>query len=406
MDKKVNGGISFIKKIVRNNISESFLWEVLYLIIFAIFQIYYFTRSIQYPSEWPNLNYNYIHIFLFIYVFFKYAVMKNFTLKNIESILSILLLFSFTLSSCCTGYVEIFDTALFILGAKDVNDKHIVKTYLIVKIPLILMTIFGSQIGIIENLVYNQNGRIREAFGFVYPTDFAAQIFFAFAAWIFLRRLQISIWELILMSVIALFLKIKCDTRCSVLCILLIVLGTILIKVLDSKKFKCGKRSSLIFSKLQKVWGVIPWALAAFMILISRFYSPDNQMMLFLNNITSQRLKFGKKIFDYYDVKLYGQYIEMQGNGGTTEKPIDYTFIDCSYLNILMRFGLFVFVVVLILISFLMIKKYENIFVIMLLLTICLHSMMEHHLLEVYYNFTIVLPFSRGFLENNHVSIW
>ena len=121
---------------------------------------------------------------------------------------------------------------------------------------------------------------------------------------------------------------------------------------------------------------------------------PDNKIMALLNKMTTGRLKLGKKTFDYYDIQLYGQYIDMQGNGGTLEKPVDYTFIDCSYINILMRFGLIVFFVVLALITFLMIKNRENLLIVYLIMLICLHSVIEHHLFEFYYNILIILPFA------------
>lgn len=75
------------------------------------------------------------------------------------------------------------------------------------KLPMILLTIILSQTGLVENLIYDQHGRIREAFGFVYPTDFAAQIFFLFAAWACLRELRITYLELAGMVVSAFLLK-------------------------------------------------------------------------------------------------------------------------------------------------------------------------------------------------------
>ena len=372
---------------------SSLCWEYLYLIIFALFILHFFPETIQYHYEWPRLNYNYIHTLLVIFIVFKFAFAERYSFIKKETILYLLILLFFMLSAQQTGYMEVFDTALLILGAKNVRATHILKTYLIIKIPLIVATIAGSQAGIIEDLIYNQNGRIREAFGFIYPTDFAAQIFFVLIAWVLIRQLKTSVFELGIMILLGAFLKKFCDARCSVICIIGLVCIVSFLKL--GGKFHL---SSGFWYKMKK-WirrGCIiaPYMFAGIMVLLCRFYNPENPIMVAINEITSQRLRLGKKTFDAYDIQLYGQYIEMWGNGGSTQKPIDYTFIDCSYINILMRYGLLVFVVVMMLITFLMLKNYQNLLVLTIVVLVCLHSMMEHHLFEIHYNITILLAFS------------
>ena len=44
-------------------------------------------------------------------------------------------------------------------------------------------------------------------------------------------------------------------------------------------------------------------------------------------------------------------------------------------------------------------QNHKNLFLLMLLTVVCIHSMMEHHLFEIHYNFTLLLPFSLGFSE-------
>ena len=39
----------------------------------------------------------------------------------------------------------------------------------------------------------------------------------------------------------------------------------------------------------------------------------------------------------------------MQGNGGSTETPLNYFFLDSSYISILLQYGLIMFVMILIL---------------------------------------------------------
>ena len=64
-----------------------------------------------------------------------------------------------------TGYNILYDTALLLAGAFQINYRKILKVYLLVCIPFLIYTIIASQIGIVTNLIYNQHGRIRESFG-------------------------------------------------------------------------------------------------------------------------------------------------------------------------------------------------------------------------------------------------
>jgi len=380
-----------IKKI-KENILNPLLWEYVYLIILSFFLLFYSLYTVQYPANWPQPTFSYLRTALFVYVFLKYTFMNKECLTMNEIALIFILLCSFLTSYQNTGYIELLDTVFLILGAKGLKYQSVLKTYLLVKVMFIISVVLGSQLGILENLVYNQHGRIRESFGFIYPTDFAAQVFFVIGAWAIFRKLRLTAVELIGMVLLAVFLKWKCDARTSMICILCITGGAVLLKIAEH-----FEKRNFIYKKVQRILKIgflsSPYIFAGFMILACRFYNSDNSILAWINRVTSQRLRLGKKTFDNYNINLFGQYIEMAGNGGTTKKPADYTFIDCSYSNILMRFGLVVFVVVMLLITFVMFKYYQSILVMGVFAVICLHSVMEHHLLEIHYNFMLLLPF-------------
>lgn len=379
-----------IKKTGKIEIDQ--ILECLYLIILALFWLFYWGYTIMYPVEWPRINYNFLRGLLIIYTIIKYAYTRNSAFDKKELFLVLVLLFAFVFASFNNGYTELLDIVFLIIGAKNFNYIHILKLYLLLKVPLIIATVLGSQLGIIENLVYNQNGRIRVSYGFIYPTDFAAQVFFVIIVWILVRQMQISCVELVALLIIAGFLIVNCDARCSVISIILSVTGALALKTI--RRIKIAENIKMYAQKCLCILAVImPYICSAFMIFMCRFYNPENPFMALFNDVTSQRLKLGKKTFDNYDVQIFGQYIEMIGNGGTTQKPVDYTFIDCSYINILMRFGLVAFIAVILLLNYIAIKYWKNTFVLYILILVCIHSIMEHHLLDIHYNILLLLPF-------------
>lgn len=388
--KKVRIFYEKIEKIWEKSIYRDAITEYIYLIIFAVYMFFYFTTTTMFNIMWPENFAWVLRLILLIFVVMKLATQN----KGIDLKTTIFIALSMTLFLAVwhrTGYVILYDTILLLVGAYNVYYKKILKVYLLIAIPFTIYTIIASQLGLVVNLIYNQEGRIRESFGFVYPTDFAARIFFIFVAWILIRELKCTIGELLFMLLTVCLLNVYSDTRCSEITIILLAFGIFILKVL-LKKEKYKKLYSIFANMIRALGIIIPLMATVLMTLLCRFYIPSNPIMAFLNKILSERLKLGKKIFDYYDIPLMGQYILMSGNGGTTEKPEDYTYIDCSYLNILMRFGVLIFIVTILILWIIVLKNYSNMVILGTLIIICIHSMIEHHMLEFYYNIFIILP--------------
>ena len=160
-------------------------------------------------------------------------------------------------------------------------------------------------------------------------------------------------------------------------------------------KLAAKKGKGYIPSLLLKILCLVAsYGLAGFMILVSRFYRPDIEWMAKLNTLFSTRLSLGKEVFDRYDIQIWGQDIPMRGNGGSTEVVADYFFIDSSYVNILMRLGLVAFILVMLIISIIMIKNLNLPYMLMAMAIVCIHSVMEHHMFEAYYDVFLMLPFA------------
>lgn len=367
---------------------------VMFLLVFGIFLIHYETWTIMWPDNWTRWNASYLRAILFTYLFIKYALGKQKNWTILEVFLGVMVAFAFFMDSQMAGDASIMDIALLLLCAKDIPYEAILREYVVIKVPMIAMTIIGSRFGVFENLIYHQTGgRVREAFGFCYPTDFAAQIFFLFMVWVLIRRVKTSYIELAAMVGAGILLKIFCDTNNSVLCIWILVLSVVVFKVLDKMDLKGS-----FFALVEKIYCIgclcLPFVFSVMMILLSRFYNPDNSFLLAIDKALNYRLGWGLEGFTRYDATLWGQYVEMHGNGGTTEKATDYFFLDCSYVNILLRQGLIIFALVLLVLVVLIFKNWKDHLFLWLLVMVCLHCVIEHHFMEFSYNIFLILPFA------------
>lgn len=370
------------------------LSEIFFLGTFAVWLAYSYSWTTMVRIPWPPFFYFCVQIAIGLVVLFRYMVMKPSDMKKILFVL--LIIGSFIIARRYSGADALLETGFLIVGANDIDYRKILKVYLIVEVPMTICTMIGGYTGVITNLVYHRGEQVRMAFGFVYPTDFAAGIIFMVTAWVVLRQARCTWIEIGLMiSSVVLFEK-YCDVRNSEIVMVILALGVVYLKIRNKLAEKKGKKyvPSLI---LKSLCLVAPYGLAGFMILASRFYQPNIKWMEKLNTLFSTRLSLGKETFNRYDIQIWGQDIPMHGNGGTTE-PVpagEYFFIDSSYVNILMRLGLIVFILVMLIISVIMIKNLNRPYMLLAMVIICVHSVMEHHMFELHYDVFLILPFAK-----------
>ena len=365
------------------------LSEIFFLGIFAVWLILTYSWTTMAHIPWPPFFYFCVQIGIGLVVLFRYMVMRTSDIKKILFIL--LVIGSFIIARRYSGVDALLETGFLIAGANDIDYRKILKVYLIVEIPTTICTMIAGYTGVITDLVYHRGEQVRMSFGFVYPTDFAAGIIFMVTAWGVLRQVRCTWIEIGLMIISVVLFEKYCDVRNSEIVMMILIICVVYLKIRNKLAAKKGKEYTP--SLLLKILCLVaPYGLAGFMILVSRFYRPDIEWMAKLNTLCSTRLSVGKEVFDRYDIQIWGQDIPMRGNGGSTEVVADYFFIDSSYVNILMRLGLVAFILVMLIISIIMIKSLNHPYMLMAMAIVCIHSVMEHHMFEVYYDVFLMLP--------------
>lgn len=114
----------------------------------------------------------------------------------------------FAIAKGHSGIDTLLETGFLIIGANGIEYKKILKVYLIVKVPITICTMIAGYTGLITNLVYHRGEKVRMAFGFIYPTDFAAHVVYMIAAWVLIRQVRCSWIEIGMMIICVIFLKI------------------------------------------------------------------------------------------------------------------------------------------------------------------------------------------------------
>lgn len=387
------------------------------------------------PVNWWNTRVeNILQLAALVMVMWKAASDDVWTAR--ERVLAVFLCGSLLLSWHSYSYAFIYELAVLIFLAHGMEFRKILTVHLAVSLAVTLVTVVLALSGRIENLTYYQeshNYRARMAFGFLYPTDFCAHLFFMTLSYVWLRLRRIRWGEIIAIAVLGIFTWVCCDARTTTLLFALLVLRLGIMKlhahrassVKSADLAACGSRTTratqrsaerrtgtAVFSCFRE-W--IDWLIvlsapifAAMMILMSRFYSESSGFLRFVNRVLNKRLYYGHIGFDRYNVRLWAQNVEMHGAGGAVKRTTEYFFLDSSYVNILLRLGLVVLAAMLMILVITANRERKTgdhlkLFLLFLIIAACV---IEHHLIEIQANpfLLLVLAADDGRRDDFHVS--
>lgn len=285
-------------------------------------------------------------------------------------------------------YANILDICLLIISSKDIPLKNILKIYIIIVSTLLVVMTISSLSGIIPNLQYvrGDTGAIRNSFGAVYPTDYAAHVFFLFTAITYYFAGKYNTFKIILGLVFATFIYKLCDARLDAFSILIVVV------VIAIEKF---------FKNIQKLklYKLFPFSMIIFMCVSLFFtlnYDSSSKLMSTINNLFSNRLILGYQGVKKYGITLFGQSVSFNGLGGTTATVLNYDFVDSSYIQMFIRYGIVYTLFFIALFTFWGFSRSRKKDVISLIIftIISLNAIVAHHLVAVEYNFLILALFS------------
>lgn len=266
-------------------------------------------------------------VMLGVLCLFKLFYIKDLSVISIAFILLITLTISLV-SATTDSFIMVYIFMLIFLAIK-VPLRSIIKVFLYIKIPATLLLVFLSTTGLILNFEFVDVTRgSRFAFGSVYATDFGSSIFYLLVTYYYFRK-TINLLEVFLASIIIYLVQITTDARLS---IYLMILATILFYILGTR---FGK-AIVIFIK-NRVVAYIFVISYIFTIIISYLYDYSSKFMEAFNEVLSGRLFLGNQALNTYNIKLFGQKIQLQGHGWSRNKEWDeslgYNYIDSIYLQ-------------------------------------------------------------------------
>ena len=352
--EKLLKGLSVIKKYT------GLLFDAVYISLFTVLLVYSFLNNTQFQIPWMEwLQKDDFRSFLIEHVLFhpeqlllvvlicRYLFSCTYQIKEylITAFICFCLFYAYSKSGGDIEAALIF--LLLLLGARGLQFRKLIGWGTVCMEIMFAVTVIASQTGYVENLVYRMNGRnVRVAFGFFYPTIFAAQLFF----------LILNIWYLIgerwnlFLSMISLmaavFVYVGSEARFTTACFILL---SVILGVRGWKIWSAGKRGQCyqMGDRLARVLAVFPILCAFGIHIISIGYRSSVGWMKACNQLVSNRLSLAKKAIQVYGFRLWGNSIPMVGYGGSTERQERYFYLDSSYMQLSLIAGMVIFGIVL-----------------------------------------------------------
>ena len=306
------------------------------------------------------------------YIITIFKLLLDFIQKkfSISEILFVVIITIFLGIICVTsGLNNLLIYWAFIVAAHDIKTEILIKICFYSHI-FSLIAIFGlCFIGILpDNINIRSDGTIRHSLGFFYGGLLSHFVMYTLLLYVYIRQKKIKLVEIVLMAVFSLFIYIATDTKSPfALSIILLVLTFILRSVPLNNKFNNAFK---IFSALIGPTSIL---LITF---LSKKYNDSNQILFNLNELLSGRLALGHRAFSEIGISIFGRHVIWDVGSG-------YNYVDSSYIKAIFDYGIIfgLFLAAILTVIGIKINKKADIWALLCLTIVCIHSMFDDQLL-------------------------
>ena len=382
--------------------------NTLYLIMFAVLVARTFLSTTEFDIPWGILAQSenvwcqiaYMLLFspqvvLAVLVIFQYTFSGDYDWK--EYILALVLGGLIFCITDANGGTSLLVYVLLALGARNFRFQTLMWIYFPIVLLSTLITVAGSQLGWVENLIYTvREGRM--SFGFIYPTDCAAHFLFLGLGYWYIRGDKFHYLEILVFLILGFSAGYWCKGRFSTVLLILIMVSAVAY-LFFSKRVKNQQRWDQICQGIpSKILVLMPLICNLGVHIISICYSDTNVFFVWLNHVLTDRLSLVKRGIDIYGFRPWGSNIPLVGNGGDVNLPSKYYFIDSSYMQVSLLYGIIILAVVMILFTMacLYARREKDWILLLVLVFVALHGLFEHHAFQLAYSPFLLAAFCRS----------
>lgn len=371
--------------------------EKLYLVGFAVYLISVTINTTTFYPYYPHRVATLIQLLTALYMLA--LVILGVGLTTWQTVGEIGLLCLVTIVTLMSSANYLVTTVLLVMAAREIQFRKIIKVYLWVVGSILLVAFIAAMLGIIDNITFVTDDGLRQSFGVVYTTDFAAHIFYLCCAYLDLIAKRFRLLNLLPVLIGLWVIYYYTHTITNIIGMLVLLLTYVCYiyrrQLKQFRLIRLGLRGNFLALPLCAV--IITWLTAIF--------NYQNNLLRILNDALSTRLALGYNGLLAYGVKLFGQSrIPINGWGGERSEVftdgignLTYFYLDSSFINMLISYGLILTLVIIIGITvFLYLRTRQKDYLLpIMFVAISICSAFDQHFLEVTYNVFLLALFAK-----------
>lgn len=365
---------------MKEKISISNFYCFIYF-IWGLYAQFVNTTNISFLQNNKFIDYfvNIIAIVFLLIMFLTEFENHNFQI-NIKKVILAFIFFILILRVSFRLYGLFFFTGcLFVLLSSYVETNKILKSFIYFSATTLIITIVFNKLGLVDSVI-SVGDRVRTSLGFSYMAEPSEILFYVTCSYLVYKKQDITYIEIMGLELLNVLLYSATQTRTPFFMATLALIGTLILKLVNFKV-------SILNNKLIKFVIVnIYWiCLALFFVLLNTY--PDN-VFWNLNKLLSGRLYLSLLGLQRWGISLWGTNTKFVTDNVANVAGGQYNYIDSSYLQSLIIYGLIFTIIVLVMFSvltYVAIRRKDVIFI-LILICVAIHSMFDPVLLVQWYS--------------------
>lgn len=336
-----------------NKIDNSVMSPLLYYIGLMSYLLFFLNVEISW--NYPGILFKYSS-----FVFLSLHLLQVFRLYNnkVQLMLFVTFLIIVVVGVKSEQLAPLILSYELIIGAKGIDFKSILKVHFIVSLTICLISIVGSSIGVIDNVVVNMSDEVnlisasgnRYSYGYVWPTGCAIHISFLCLSFWLLKNAIIGMKGILSFCFCIFFVLYYPQARQASFIILLLLLASVYLTFLN-KTQKSPPKSLLYFLIIS------PLLFAIISLYCTIAFDEMDYTWMIANVLFSGRLSLGQDAINEYGITMFGQHIEMIGGDVNMD---DYNYVDSSFVQAPLIWGVVLFVILLLIYEYISYQAFRR----------------------------------------------
>ena len=355
--------------------------DIIFWISYALFLIFGILSTSFYYKYFIGTPYSIIKYLCIGLLFFRELTIRKYNIQSLLIGLVFVALVLITRSQASVSTVAFI--LIYVFCARNVEFEDIAWFSIWISSITVAFIIVSAQLGIIQDYIYSSAARVRHYLGFRYALFGPTFLFNITGLVLYVKKAKIKWKELAVLVAINWWMFVMTNSRLSFYLSVLMVFLFGVLKV----------RPNFFAFKRVLCWGMVFAFVLSFVVSVyfTVTYNPGVEWKYQLNTVLGGRLRLGQSSLLQSGISLFGQKVEMVGNGldAFGNKNINpYNYVDSFYIQILQRYGIIFSIVWIAILTFTLYCSYKinDYYMMICLVFIAGHCIIDDLSLSLYYN--------------------